>query len=108
MAAKRPPANRTPNTLRVWGTAAVGMAAALTMGATTSTTAIPDECVGVEAWVSVLGGAAMGVTEKYCVHPTGCNTLTSTRPELGPPDVVHVVVGVWVPNPVAPDPLCLV
>lgn len=103
----RRPMGGTPTLPGRWRTAAFGVATVLALGTAPSGMSTSGECLGVEAWVSVLAGPAMGLDDKHCVYPTACDPLTSGRHEVGPASVILIGVGVWVPHPLEPDPLCL-
>ena len=86
---------------------AISVLGLLTLGAADSGP-VENECIGVEAWVSVLGGSPHGLDDKTCLLPTSCNRLASDRDQASSLGLIVVGVGVWVPHPIHPEILCLV
>ena len=85
----------------------IGLLGLLTLGAADAGP-VQNECIGVEAWVSVQGGSPKGLHGKTCLVTTKCNGLAERQQETTGGSFIVVGVGVWVPHPIHPQILCLV
>lgn len=105
----KPARSRVQTRRLVTHVVAIGVLGLLTLGAADSGP-VENECIGVEASVSVLGGSPQGLVGKTCLLPTSCNRLAADQGQTQsiPPGWFEVRTGVWIPHPIHPEILCLV